>query len=61
MKIKGPVAFIVKLDPKQTYYPKISSKISKNGIPVSDPLHKMTPPLNDKLMNYVCKFIIKSN
>ena len=58
MNNKDPAAFIVKLDPKQTYYPKISSRISKRGIPVSDPLHKMTPPLKDELMKQVCKFII---
>lgn len=61
MKNKDPIAFIVKLDPKQTYYPKISSKILKNGIPVSDPLHKMTPPLKEELMNQVCKFLVNSN
>jgi acetolactate synthase I/II/III large subunit len=43
---KGPVIFIVKVDPDQVFYPKIlSSKNAKSEI-VSNPLHLMEPPLS---------------
>jgi acetolactate synthase-1/2/3 large subunit len=54
---KKLVAFIIPIDPKQTYYPKISSKIdSKMGM-ISDPIHKMTPPLDKSVENIVLKYI----
>ena len=42
-------AFIVPIDPEQTYYPKISSKILKSGYIISNSLDKMTPMLNNKI------------
>jgi acetolactate synthase-1/2/3 large subunit len=43
---KGPVIFIVKVDPDQVFYPKIlSSKNARSEI-VSNPLHLMEPPLS---------------
>ena len=36
-------AFIVTIDPEQTYFPKISSAITENGGMVSNPLDKMSP------------------
>jgi acetolactate synthase-1/2/3 large subunit len=44
-------AFIVPIDPEQTYYPKISSKILKSGYIISNSLDKMTPMLNNKIAN----------
>lgn len=42
----GPAAFIVPVDPEQTYFPKISSRITADGSMQSDPLHRMTPELD---------------
>ena len=43
----GPVLVEVIIDPDQTYYPKISSRILANGQMASNPLHMMSPDLND--------------
>jgi acetolactate synthase-1/2/3 large subunit len=39
----GLCAFVVHIDPEQTYFPKISSSITKDGSMVSNPIDKMTP------------------
>jgi acetolactate synthase-1/2/3 large subunit len=41
----GPAAFVVPVDPEQTYYPKISSRVTASGSMESAPLHLMTPDL----------------
>ena len=38
--------FIVKIDPKQTYFPKISSKITSDGNMISNPLDIMSPDVD---------------
>lgn len=43
---QGPAAFIVPIDPEQTYYPKISSRITETGTMQSNPLHLMSPDLD---------------
>ena len=43
---KGPAIFMVPLHPEQSYYPKISSRISSSGGMESNPLHLMTPDLS---------------
>jgi acetolactate synthase-1/2/3 large subunit len=43
----GLVTFIVKIDPEQTYWPRIMSTINANGNVISNPLHQMNPPLSD--------------
>ena len=40
-----PYAFIVPVDPDQTYFPKISSRVTESGTMESNPLHLMTPNL----------------
>ncbi len=45
----GPGAVIVRLDPEQQFFPKITSRISADGSMKSNPLHEMTPPLTDEL------------
>jgi len=40
-----PHAFIVSVDPEQTYFPKISSRVTDSGAMESNPLHLMTPEL----------------
>jgi acetolactate synthase-1/2/3 large subunit len=41
----GPAAFIVPIDPEQTYFPKISSRVTADGSMESNPLHLMSPDL----------------
>lgn len=43
---KGLCAFIVKIDPEQTYFPKISSRITKSGSMESNPIDKMSPDID---------------
>jgi acetolactate synthase-1/2/3 large subunit len=42
----GLSAFIVEIDPEQTYFPKISSRITATGTMESNPIDKMTPDLD---------------
>jgi len=53
----GPAAFIVPVDPLQTYWPKITSRITESGSMESNPLHLMTPDLppddHSKVFRYV--------
>lgn len=41
----GLAAFIVEIDPEQTYFPKISSRITETGTMESNPIDRMTPDL----------------
>ncbi len=45
----GPAAFIVPIDPEQSYFPKISSRVTESGSMESNPLHLMTPELSDEV------------
>ena len=38
-------AFLVTIDPEQTYYPKISSRIMEDGSMLSNPIHRMSPEI----------------
>jgi len=42
---QGPAVFLVPLHPEQTYFPKITSRISASGSMESNPLHLMSPEL----------------
>jgi len=53
----GLSAFIIKIDPEQTYYPKITSKVTDDGSMVSNPLHKMSPELSPDVIKQVSKYI----
>lgn len=53
----SPVAFLVPLDPEQTYYPKISSRVTDDGAMESNPLHLMTPALHDQLASSALRFL----
>ena len=53
----GPAAFIVSIDPEQTYFPKITSRIKADGSMESNPLHLMTPDLDAELSKKVTKFL----
>jgi len=52
----GISAFIVKINPEQKYFPKMSSRILKNGSMESNPLHVMTPSLSEELSKKVFKY-----
>ncbi|PTT77554.1 acetolactate synthase, partial [Pseudomonas sp. HMWF010] len=43
----GVQAFVVPVDPQQTYFPRITSRMVEGGGMVSNPLHKMTPDLDE--------------
>ena len=42
----GPAAFIVPIDPEQTYFPKISSRITATGSMESNPIDRMSPEID---------------
>jgi acetolactate synthase-1/2/3 large subunit len=42
-----PFAFMVPIDPSQTFFPKISSRVRADGGMESNPLHRMSPDLSD--------------
>jgi acetolactate synthase-1/2/3 large subunit len=44
---RGFAMFIVKIDPEQTYWPRLMSAVDPDGNVVSSPLHQMYPPLSD--------------
>ncbi|KAF0835967.1 acetolactate synthase-1/2/3 large subunit [Methylovorus glucosotrophus] len=52
----GPAAFIVTIDPEQTYFPKITSRVTPTGME-SNPIHLMTPDLPDELMAEVGRYL----
>lgn len=53
----GPALIEVPIDPEQTYFPKISSTVQRDGSMRSDPLHLMQPPLNPDVAGDVLRFI----
>jgi len=53
---KGAAVFVVNIDPEQTYFPKISSTIDINGNLSSNPIHDMTPSLNENIKKQVFKY-----
>jgi acetolactate synthase-1/2/3 large subunit len=49
-----PEIIEVKIDPEQTYYPKIASRILQSGAMASNPLHLMSPDLSfDEIERYL--------
>ena len=55
----SPTLFIVNLHPEQTYFPKIASRISKNGGMESNPLHIMSPELDNNIQEKIDIFLNK--
>ena len=53
----GPAAFIVPIDPEQTYFPKISSRVRADGGMESNPLHLMSPDLPDDVAAQVFTYL----
>ena len=53
----GAAAFLVSIDPEQTYYPKISSRITESGSMESNPLHRMSPELDEGTSAKVFRYL----
>jgi acetolactate synthase-1/2/3 large subunit len=58
-QLNGPAMFLVPLHPEQTYFPKISSRISASGGMESNPLHLMSPDLPQEISDRVMRFLTK--
>jgi len=54
---EGPQLILVPINPDQTYFPKITSKIDELGNLTSNPIHLMTPDLPDEIGAKVLKFL----
>jgi acetolactate synthase-1/2/3 large subunit len=52
-----PAAFLVHIDPEQTYFPKISSRVTETGSMESNPLHRMTPELDEATTASVFRYL----
>lgn len=53
----GPAAFVVPVDPEQSYFPKITSRVTASGGMESNPLHRMSPDLPAELAHKVYRYI----
>ena len=54
---KSPAAFVVTVDPEQTYWPKIQSRIVANGSLESAPLHLISPDLSADIASQVFRYL----
>ena len=54
---QGTMAFIVSIDPGQTYFPKIASRMTATGAMESNPLHLMSPDLSEEEQSRYLKFL----
>jgi acetolactate synthase I/II/III large subunit len=53
----GLAAFLVRIDPDQTYFPKIASRVTASGSMESEPLHRMSPPLDAELLAEIGRYL----
>lgn len=53
----GPAGFVVPIDPEQTYFPKITSRVIATGGMESQPLHLMTPDLPGDIADRVFTYL----
>lgn len=53
----GPILVEVPIDPEQTYFPKISSKVIASGAMQSNPLHLMNPKLKSDVEEFVFRYL----
>lgn len=54
---QGTMAFIVSIDPAQTYFPKIASRVTATGAMESNPLHLMSPDLSEEEQSRYLKYL----
>lgn len=59
-KNSGPAAFLVNIDPLQTYFPKITSRVTPTGME-SNSLDHMSPDLPDDLFKIVGKYLLPNS
>lgn len=55
----GPYGFEVPIDPEQTYFPKISSRVTASGSMESNPLHLMSPELPEDIAARVFRYDVQ--
>jgi len=53
----GPACFVVPIDPEQTYFPKITSRVTAIGGMESNPLHRMSPDIPADLAARVLQYL----
>jgi acetolactate synthase-1/2/3 large subunit len=53
----GTCVFIVTIDPEQTYFPKITSRVTESGAMESKPLHLMSPDLSEEQARLYLKYL----
>lgn len=53
----APAGFVVPVDPEQTYFPKISSRVTDSGSMESNPLHRMSPDLPADVAATVMRYL----
>jgi acetolactate synthase-1/2/3 large subunit len=53
----GPYGFMVPIDPEQTYFPKVSSRITASGSMESRPIHDMSPDLPEDVAAKVFRYL----
>jgi len=54
---RGVEAYIVPIDPEQTYFPKIMSRVTESGAMESNPLHAMSPEVSEEEKLQYLKFL----
>jgi len=52
----GPALFVVKVDPEQTYFPKVTSRVAEDGSMVSNAIHLMSPELPAEVASAVFRY-----
>lgn len=57
LNARGPAVFLVPIDPEQTYFPKIASRVTAGGGMESNPLHLMSPALESTVERQVMKYL----
>ena len=57
LEAPGPAIFVVPVDPDQTYFPKVTSRIQDDGSMQSNPIHYMFPELPHEVASEVFKFV----
>lgn len=60
LEAPGPSIFIVPIDPGQSYFPKITSRVTSSGGMESNPLHLMSPALESSVEERVMKYLPES-
>jgi len=53
----GPQGFIIDLDPEQLFYPKVTSRVLESGAMKTNPIHLMSPDLDDEDSKKFLKYV----